>query len=67
MKDSKLEGQETQCVRCIESMKDMITIAQIGAYINIVTEETQDLTRPRVSRIEARPHRLRTAMLVDDW
>lgn len=44
MKNLYLELQESQFVRCIESKEDMITIAQTGPYINIVTEETQDLT-----------------------
>jgi len=67
MEDLYLELPESQFERCIESKEDMITIAQTGAYINIVTEETQDLTWPRVSRIEARLDRLRTAMAVNDW
>lgn len=67
MRDLYQELQESQFVRCIESEEDMIIIAQTGAYINTVTEETQDLTWPRVSRTEARLDRLRTAMPVDDW
>jgi len=67
MEDLYLELPESQFVRCIESKEEMITIAQTGAYINIVTEETQDLTWPGVSRIEARLDRPRTTMQLNDW